>query len=96
MLSRQIEFAGARCLVEVSPEREVFVARASLVEHDGAIVRPLVRPNRRHILAESDTPDAAMHAAIHYLERRFGPAARPEQAHGLGEATIGTPVALAE
>lgn len=98
MSSERATFARASCLIEI--ERQVapdgsneprFVARMSVVESGGRVVRPLVGRDGRRIKIVATTDRLSLRVAISYLEGRFGRYEPPDQIGSLGSATVGAP-----
>lgn len=97
MLSERVTFARGCCLIEIdhhtAPDAAEprFVARMSVVEESGAIVRPLVDQAGRRIKVIAASPRLATKIAVSYLEGRFGRQVLPEARPELGAATVGVP-----
>jgi hypothetical protein len=98
MASERVTFARASCLIEVerqdpSGERSEtrHIARMSVVENAGAVVRPLVGRDGRRIKIVATSERLAMKVAISYLEGRFGRVVPPDPIGSLGSATVGVP-----
>jgi len=98
MPSERITFARASCLIEIERQDAAegagdsrFVARMSVVENSGAIVRPLVGRDGRRIKIVATTERLAAKVAISYLEGRFGRIVPPDPVGSLGGATMGVP-----
>lgn len=96
MTTERVTLASGRCVIDIEPEptesgQPRFVARMSLVESDGGIVRPLVDPTGRRIKIHATSERLAMRVAKSYLEGRFGRILPPEPSPSLGGATVGAP-----
>lgn len=100
MTCQQVVFAQGNCLVEIEPQLSDpsgprYVARMSVVEDAGAIVRPLVSRDGRRVKIFASSESTAAREAVAYLASRFGQVSRSEQACGLGAASIGRPFVMA-
>lgn len=95
MPSERITFARASCLIEIERQdagsTPRFVARMSVVEDDGAIVRPLVGRDGQRVKVTATSMRLATKIAVSYLEGRFGRQVPPEPTGSLGSATVGVP-----
>jgi hypothetical protein len=96
MTSERVTLAGGRCIIDIEPlpaesGQPRFVARMSLVDADGTVVRPLVGPDGRRIKIHATSERLAVRVALSYLEGRFGRIQPPEPASSLGGATVGAP-----
>src|SRR5262245_48433766 len=101
MSCQQVGFALANCVVEIVPEpgdpkNKAYTALLSLVENDGAVIRPLVREDGHRVRIRAASEPLALYSAISYLCARFGAVRRPEQPCSYGSATVGLPVAIAD
>jgi hypothetical protein len=99
MTAQQVLFAHGSCLVEVNarpfyPGQPKYTAFVSLLEDDGAIVRPLVLRNGRRIEIHAPSAPDALDSAISYLERRFGAVSEPGRAPDLASSAFGRPVVV--
>jgi hypothetical protein len=96
MTCQCVEFAQGNCLIEVEPQageagQTRYVARMSVVEDAGQIVRPLYGKDGHRIKILASSERLALRVAVSYLEGRFGRLAPREQTCELGAATVGTP-----
>lgn len=96
MFAERVTFTRASCLVEIARQEtstgdSCFIARMSVVEEAGAIVRPIVGQDGRRIKIVAASERLAMKVAVSYLEGRFGRPIPPESAPTLGAATVGVP-----
>lgn len=96
MTCQRVEFAHGNCLVEVEPQlgengQTRFVARMSVIEEGGAIVRPLYGQDGRRVKIQASSERLAIRVALSYLEGRFGRMAPRDQTCDLGESTVGVP-----
>lgn len=96
MTTERVTLASGRCVIDVEPQatesgQPRFVARMSLVDGEGAIVRPLVGPDGRRIKIHATSERMVIRVARSYLEGRFGRILPPEQSPSLGAATVGRP-----
>lgn len=98
MPSERITFARASCLIEIERQDPAdaggeprFVARMSVVENAGAIVRPIVGRDGRRIKIVATSERLAAKVATSYLEGRFGRIVPPDPVGSLGGATVGVP-----
>jgi hypothetical protein len=96
MTCQCVEFAHGQCLIEIEPQpseagQTRYVARMSVLEEAGSIVRPLFGQDGRRIKIFATSERLAMRVAVSYLEGRFGRRAPREQACELGESTVGVP-----
>jgi hypothetical protein len=96
MTCQCVEFAHANCLIEIDSQlsetgQTRYVARMSVLEDAGAIVRPLYGKDGRRIKILATSERLAMRVAVSYLEGRFGRIAPREQACELGASTVGVP-----
>ena len=98
MVSERVTFARASCLIEVDRQDSTdsrtearHVARMSVVENSGSVVRPLVGRDGRRIKIVATSERLAMKVATSYLEGRFGRVVPPDPAGSLGAATVGVP-----
>jgi hypothetical protein len=98
MSCQQVAFTEGSCLVEIERSQDAlepkFTAHLSVVEDDGAIVRPLVFGDGRLVEVHATNEPLALASAISYLEHRFGALSEPEHACSLGAATIGRPFVI--
>jgi len=99
MTAQQVLFAHGNCLVEVDtrpfyPGQPKYTAFVSLLEDDGAIVRPLVLRNGRRIEIHAPSAPDALDSAISYLERRFGAVSQPSRRPALASSSFGRPVVV--
>ena len=77
MQMTSLTFAQTAVLVEVEPDyRDAspapFVVHLSLLEGDGNVLRPLVRPDGGRVVLHGQTEPQAMRRAVRYLSRYFG------------------------
>lgn len=82
MFAERVTFTRASCLVgidaqETSTGDPCFIARMSVVEEAGAIVRPIVGQDGRRIKIVAASERLAMKVAVSYLE---GPVRSPNPA----------------
>jgi hypothetical protein len=98
MSSERVTFARASCLIEVERQEPSdgrsearHVARMSVVEAAGAVVRPLVGRDGRRIKIVATSERLAVKVATSYLEGRFGRVVPPDAVGSLGAATVGVP-----
>jgi hypothetical protein len=100
MTCQQVGFLHGECLVEVDARRAAqgrgYTAFVSLLEDDGAIVRPLVQLNGRRIEIHASSEPLAMNSAISYLQRRFGAISQPRRGCALSTSSFGPPVVVAD
>lgn len=98
MACQQVAFEQGRCLVEIeskpSDPQPRFTAFMSVVEEDGAVVRPLVSPDGRRVRIHATSESLALDSALTYLEKRFGAARDRREASALGHSTIGWPLVV--
>jgi hypothetical protein len=71
--------------------KRAFVARLSVLEAEGAIVRPVVSKDGRRIKIVAESERQALTSAIRYLGERFGLLNERERACALGASAIGRP-----
>jgi len=79
-----ISFTEGEFLVEVGPDRsdpmgETYVARLSLLEDDGNVVRPLVFGDGGRVVIHAFSEPLALNSAISYLSTHFGSLSMPEK-----------------
>jgi hypothetical protein len=96
MTSGRVTFARGSCLIEIEQHEHAeagtrFVARMSVVEEAGAIVRPIVGPDGKRIKIITTNAHLARRVALSYLEGRFGRQLQPDPTGSLGAATVGVP-----
>lgn len=96
MTCQCVEFAHANCLIEIDTQPSDsgqirYVARMSVVEEAGSVVRPLFGKDGQRIKILASSERLALRVALSYLEGRFGRVAPRDQACELGAATVGTP-----
>ncbi len=96
MVNQQVAFAQGSGLIEIEPiagesGQIRFIARLSVVEDRGAIVRPLFGGDGRRIKIMATSERLAMRAAVTYLEGMFGRALPREEPCELGASTVGAP-----
>jgi hypothetical protein len=96
MICQCVEFAQSDCLIEVEPHgsetgQTRYVARMSVLEGGGHIVRPLFGKDGRRIKIIATSERLAVRVAVSYLEGRFGRVGPRELACTLGESTVGVP-----
>lgn len=96
MTSQCVEFAQGSCLIEIEPQPSPtgtirFIARMSVLEDAGLVVRPLFGQDGKRIKILATSERLAMRVAVSYLEGRFGRQAAHDIARVLGSATIGQP-----
>jgi len=99
MSCQQVGFALADCVVEISAEpgntkNKTYTALLSLVENEGAIIRPLVREDGHRVRIRAASEPLALHSAISYLRARFGAVHNPGRPCSYPSATVGLPVAI--
>jgi hypothetical protein len=99
MTAQQVLFAHGNCLVEVDTKpfhkgEPNYTAFISLLEEDGAIVRPLVLRSGRRIEIHGASAPQALDSAISYLERRFGAVSEPNRRPALASAAFGRPIVV--
>jgi hypothetical protein len=101
MSCQQVRFALANCVVEINPDigeanakARTYTALLSLVEENGAVIRPLVSGNGRRVRIRAASEPLALHSAISYLGARFGAANDTPHPCSLGSATVGRPLAI--
>jgi len=91
-----VEFAQGNCLIEIESQTGEtgqirFVARMSVIEEAGALVRPLFGKDGRRIKILATSDRLALRVALSYLEGRFGRVAPREQECAFGASTMGAP-----
>jgi hypothetical protein len=91
-----VEFAQANCLIEIETQPgdagEIrHLARMSVLEESGTIVRPIFGKDGRRIKILASSERLALRVALSYLEGRFGQVAPGEHACAFGAATVGVP-----
>jgi hypothetical protein len=96
MTSHCLEFAQGHCLIEVEPllsetGQTRYIARMSVLEDDGQVVRPLFGKDGRRIKILATSERLAMRVAVSYLEGRFGRVEPRDLTCELGAATVGLP-----
>lgn len=96
MTSQCVEFAQGNCLIEVEPQQSEtgqtrYVARMSVLEDKGQIIRPLFGKDGRRIKILATSERLALRVAVSYLEGRFGRLEPRDLACSLGSATVGVP-----
>lgn len=96
MFSERVTFARSSCLIEIEPLADHvgeprYVARMSVIEEGGAIVRPLVGQDGVRVKIVAASQRLASKIAVSYLEGRFGCQVPIEPAGSLGNATVGVP-----
>lgn len=100
MTTEPVTLASGRCLIDVEPQSTTsgqpqFVARMSVVDAEGSVVRPLVGPDGRRIKIHATSERMVIRVAKSYLEGRFGRIVSaepsPSPAPSLGGATVGAP-----
>jgi len=96
MTTERITLANGRCVIDVESDPSSsgeprFVARMSVVDTGGTVVRPIVGADGRRIKIHATTERLALRVATSYLEGRFGRIQPPESAPSLGGATVGAP-----
>lgn len=96
MISQCVEFAQGNCLIEVEPQQSEtgqtrYVARMSVLEDHGQIIRPLFGKDGRRIKILATSERLALRVAVSYLEGRFGRIAPRDTSCSLGGATVGVP-----
>jgi len=96
MTCQCVEFAQGNCLIEVEPQQSEtgpvrYVARMSVLEGNGQVVRPLFGKDGRRIKILATSERLAVRVAVSYLEGRFGRIAPQPVGCALGESTVGTP-----
>ena len=101
MTCQQVKFRHGECLVEVDERatneaRPAYTAFVSLLEENGAIVRPLVQLNGRRIEIHAPSEPLAINSAISFLQRRFGDVSQPQRGCALASSSFGPPVVVAE
>ena len=101
MTCQQMVFAWGDCLVEIDQRfaesgRQAYTAYLSLLEENGAIVRPLVNLNGRRIEISAPSEPLALNSAIAYLRTRFGALNAPKSKCALATSSFGPPVVVAE
>ncbi len=101
MTCQQMDFARGNCLVEIDARlaatgRRAYTAFLSLLEENGAIVRPLVKPNGRRIEISASSEPLAMDSAIDYLQGRFGALSSPKRSCALATSSFGPPVVVVD
>lgn len=101
MTCQQMGFARGNCLVEIDTrsaagDRPAYTAFLSLLEENGAIVRPLVKENGRRIEISASSEPLALHSAINYLETRFGALRSPKRNCALATSSFGPPVVVVD
>jgi hypothetical protein len=79
-----IAFSQGEFLVEVEPDRsdpmgETYVARLSLLEDDGHVLRPLVFDDGGRVVIHAWSEPLALNSAISYLGTHFGTLSMPEK-----------------
>ena len=99
MTCQQMEFARGNCLVEIDTRSAnggypAYTAYLSLLEEDGAIVRPLIMPNGRRIEISATSEPLAMDSAINYLKSRFGAPSARKRKCALATSSFGPPVVV--
>jgi hypothetical protein len=99
MSVQQVDFILGTGLVEIMPElgdpdMPAYSAFVSLIERDGAIIRPVVRGDGRRVRIRAGSEPVALLSAISYLTARLG--APKDDAHpcSLATATLGRPIPL--
>jgi hypothetical protein len=97
MRCEQVTFSKASGLIEVQPPQgqgdRDFVARLSIVEDAGRLVRPVVGLDGRRVKLLGPTEQDALNAAVGYFTAQFGPL-QPAIRYALGGATLGRPIVL--
>ncbi|MEO8482311.1 MAG: hypothetical protein ABI634_08890 [Acidobacteriota bacterium] len=96
MTSQCVEFAQGNCLIEVEPQQSEtgltrYIARMSVLENYGQIIRPLFGKDGRRIKILATSERLALRVAVSYLEGRFGRLEPRSLACSLGGATVGVP-----
>lgn len=96
MTTERITLASGRCVIDVESDPTAsgeprFVARMSVVDSEGLVVRPLVGADGRRIKIHAMSERLAIRVATSYLEGRFGRIQPPDAAPSLGGATVGAP-----
>ena len=96
MACGRVTFARGSCLIEIERQEEAdgearFIARMSVVEEGGAIVRPIVGQDGHRIKIATASERLATRVALSYLEGRFGRQMQPGPTGSLGGATVGVP-----
>jgi hypothetical protein len=96
MTSQCVEFAQGNCLIEVEPQQSAtgqtrYIARMSVLEDNGQIIRPLFGKDGRRIKILATSERLAVRVAVSYLEGRFGRLEPRDTACSLGGATVGVP-----
>jgi hypothetical protein len=94
--SERVTLAGARCVVDIESQRSEsgqprFVARMSVVDGDGSVVRPLVGADGGRVKIHATSARLALRVALSYLEGRFGRVVASDRTASLAEATVGLP-----
>ena len=91
-----VEFAQANCLIEIESQtgdagQIRYLARMSVLEESGTIVRPIYGKDGRRIKIIATSERLALRVAMSYLEGRFGRVAPTERVCSFGSATMGAP-----
>ena len=95
-IADRVAYVKGNCMIEVDTEpgesaHTKYVARMSVIEENGAIVRPLVGMDGARIKIHASTERLVLRVAVSYLESRFGRSLPLEKASSLGDATVGAP-----
>ena len=101
MTCQQMVFANGNCLVEIDTRsaesgRPAYTAYLSLLEENGAIVRPLVNLHGRRIEISASSEPLALNSAIAYLKTRFGSMSSPKNRCALATSSFGPPVVVVD
>lgn len=101
MTCQQMVFARGNCLVEIDTRfadsgRQAYTAYLSLLEENGAIVRPLVNLNGRRIEISASSEPLALNSAIAYLKTRFGSLNVPKGRCALATSSFGPPIVVVD